>query len=259
VNISSRLRVQPGDNALFAGFIITGSNSKRVLLRAIAPSLKANQQDVPGRLDDPTLELFDGDGKSVTFNDDWKDAPDRAEIEASGFAPSDDRESVITLTLNPGAYSAILRGKDNKVGIAVVEVYDRTSGGTTRLANISSRGLCETGDNVLIGGFIVGAQTGDTRVLVRAIGPSLKPGIANALSDPTIALHNENGDILKSNDDWKQSADRTEIEDTGIAPKADAESAVIATIPPGHYTAIVEGKNNSSGVALVEVYNVKPR
>lgn len=256
VNISSRVRVQPGDNALFGGFIITGSDPKRILLRAIGPSLKSGNAPVPGRLDDPTIELFDGNGASLEMNDNWKDSRSRAEIEASGFAPGDDRDSVIARVVNPGLYTAVVRGKNNASGIAVVEVYDRSQIGDGQLANISSRGFVETNDNVLIAGFIVGSQPTGTRVIARGIGPSLKPGVPNALSDPTIEIYDSNGTSLGTNDNWKDSPDRAEIEAAGIAPKNDAEAAIVLPVQPAQYTAIVRGKNQSSGVGVVEIYNV---
>lgn len=256
VNISSRLRVQTGDNALFAGFIVTGSDPKRIILRAIGPSLKSGDSAVPGRLDDPTLELFDENGGSIEFNDNWRDAPEHGEIEGSGFAPEDERESAISRILNPGAYTAIVRGAGNTTGIAVVEAYDRSPGGDGQLANISTRGFVETSDNVLIGGFIVGNEQGGTRVVVRAIGPSLKPAIQNTLDDPTVEVYNANGDSIATNDNWKDSPDRAEIEKDGLAPTKDPESAVILNVVPAGYTAIVRGKDNTTGVGVVDVYNV---
>lgn len=248
--------MQPGDNALFAGFIVTGSDPKRILLRAIGPSLTTGGSPVPGRLDDPNVELFDNNGVSLEKNDDWKDSPNRAEIQSSGFAPSDDRESVIARVVNPGIYTAIMRGKNDTSGIGVVEVYDRSQGGDGQLANISSRGFVDTGDNALFGGFIVGSQPGGTRIIARGIGPSLKPGIANALDDPTIELYDGNGSSLGANDNWKDSPDRAEIENSGIAPKNDAESAVVLAVQPAQYTAIVRGKSQATGVGVVEIYNV---
>lgn len=250
------MRVQPDDNALFGGFIVTGSDPKRILLRAIGPSLQSGETPVPGRLDDPTIELFDGNGVSIETNDNWKDSPNRAEIESSGFAPADDRESVIVRTVNPGLYTAVMRGKNSSSGIGVVEVYDRSQGSDGQLANISSRGFVETGDNALFGGFIVGSQPAGTRILARAIGPSLKPGIANALNDPTIEIFDGNGNPLAANDNWKDSPDRAEIESTGIAPKNDAEAAVVMAVQPALYTAIVRGKGDTTGVGVVEIYNV---
>lgn len=256
MNVSSRLRVETGDNALFAGFIITGNASKKVLLRAIGPSLKSGSDDVPGRMDDPTIELFDNDGKSIEFNNNWKDSSEREDIESSGFNPPDDRESVISRVLQPGVYSAIVRGAGDSTGIALVEVFDRTAGASSQLANISSRGFVRTGDNALFAGFILSNEQAGTRVLARGIGPSLKPGVASALDDTTIEFRNANGDPLAENDNWKDSADRAEIEATGLQPTNDAEAAVIVTIPTADYTAIVRGKDGTTGIGVVEVYNV---
>jgi hypothetical protein len=257
VNISSRLRVQTDDNVLIGGFIASGSDPKRVLLRAIGPSLKADGQPIAGRVEDPTLELFNQNGVSISSNDDWKNSPDRAEIEGSGLAPEDDRESVIARILNPGIYTAVVRGKGNTTGIGVVEAYDRRPGGDGELANISTRGFVEKGDNVLIGGFIVGTRSTGTRVLLRAIGPSLRSQLPNPLNDPKIELFNANGTSLGSNDNWKESADLAAIEATGLQPSEDAESALLASVTPALYTAIVSGADDGTGVALVEVYNVK--
>ena len=248
--------MQTQENVLIGGFITTGSDPKRVLLRAIGPSLKADGAPFPGRLEDPVLELFNSNGTSLIVNDDWKDSPDRATIESSGLAPEDDRESVISRVINPGLYTAHVRGKNDTTGIGLVEIYDRSPGGDGELSNISTRGLVEAGDNVLIGGFIVGTRPTGTRVLVRAIGPSLKPGLSNALDDPTIELFNQNGMSLGSNNNWKDSPDRTDIEATGLQPSNDAESAMLMDVSPALYTAIVSGVSDSTGVALVEVYNV---
>ena len=137
-----------------------------------------------------------------------------------------------------------------------MEVYDRNSNTDSKFANISTRGFVETGDNVLIGGFILGSQTGSTKVLTRATGPSLKPGLANALGDPTLELYDQNGASIATNDNWKDAPNRAAIEATGLAPTNDAESAILMTVPPTPYTAIVRGKNNTTGIGLIEVYNV---
>jgi hypothetical protein len=257
VNISTRARVQNGDNVLIGGFIVTGSDPKRVLLRAIGPSLKVDGNAIGGRMDDPTIELFDQDGKTIAFNDNWKDSADRGDIQSSGLAPEDEREAVITGVLSQGPYTAIVRGKSDTTGIALVEAYDRGSANNAQLANISTRGFIETGDNVLIGGFILGNQGAGSRVLIRAIGPSLKPQLADALADPTLELYDQNGNPLADNDNWKDSPRRTEIEQSGAAPKNDAESAVLIDLSPAPFTAIVRGVNESTGNGLVEVFNLQ--
>ena len=200
--------------------------------------------------------MHDGNGALRTTNDDWKDSPQRAEIESSGLAPSDDKESAILQTLAPGPYTAVVRGKDNGTGIALVEVYDREISADAALANISSRGFVETGDNVMIGGFIAGNNAGSTKVLVRAIAPSLKNELPAALDDPVLELRDKNGGIIALNDNWKDD-ERTEIEATGIPPSHDLESAIVRSLAPDAYTAIVRGANDTIGIALVEIYNIK--
>lgn len=205
---------------------------------------------------DPTLRLHDGNGTFLVSNDDWKDSPQRAQIEASGLAPTDDRESAILQTLLPGAYTGVLTGKNNTTGIALVEAYDLDADANTILANISSRGLVDTGDNVMIGGFIAGNESGNTRVLIRGLGPSLQGEVPGPLADPFLELHDANGATLETNDDWKNAPNRAEIEATGIPPEHDFESAILRSLPPGDYTAVLRG-NIGSGIALVEIYNIR--
>ncbi len=255
LNISTRAQVITGDNILIGGFIITGNDAKKVLLLAKGPSLSSGGNPVPGRMSDPTLELHAGDGTLMTSNDDWKDSPDRAQIEASGLAPSDDRESAIIRTLTPGVYTGVLAGKNNTTGIALIEIYDLEANNSI-LANISSRGLVDTGDNVMIGGFIAGNQNGNTKVLVRGIGPSLQGQVPNALADPILELHDSNGNTLETNDNWKDSPERADIEATGIPPSNDLESAILLSVSPAGYTAILRGKTGS-GIAVVEIYNLR--
>ncbi|MBA3650959.1 MAG: hypothetical protein H0W66_05645, partial [Chthoniobacterales bacterium] len=252
-NISTRLNVLTGENVLIGGFIITGDLPKEVIVRAIGPSLGA--AGLFGAMEDTVLELHEADGTVVT-NDNWKDTQ-QAEIEATGLAPSDDLESAIVATLEPGAYTAIVSGKDNTTGIALVEAYDRDQTLGSILANISTRGFVDAGDNVMIGGFIVGpTDTGLADVLIRGIGPSLGAfGIANPLLDPLLELHDSNGATLTTNDNWKDTQ-QTEIEATGLPPTDDNESAILQTLAPGAYTAILRGVNDTTGVGLVEVYNL---
>jgi Concanavalin A-like lectin/glucanases superfamily/Protein of unknown function (DUF642) len=254
LNISTRLRVLTGDNALIGGFIITGSDPKKVIVRGLGPSLTS--QNVPGALVDPVLELRDHTGALIASNDNWKDTQ-QSEIEASTIAPSNDLESAIVMTLDPAAYTAILRGKSNGTGVGLVEVYDLASSANSKLANISTRGFVDTGDNVMIGGFIVGAGGGGSaNVIVRAIGPSLTAaGVPGALQDPTLELHNGHGTVIGFNDNWKD-VQQADITASTIPPTDDRESAIAATLRPGPYTAIVRGKNDTTGVGLVEVYNV---
>lgn len=249
-NISTRLSVQTGENVLIGGFIITGpaGSSKTVAVRGIGPSLASFSIKNP--LSDPFLELHKSDG-SVVSNDNWKEAANANEVPPS-LIPSDDRESVLVATLSPGAYTAIVKGAHGETGIGLAEVYDLDQPSTTTLANISTRGLVQTGDDALIGGFIIGGSD-PAKVLVRAIGPMLAQfGVESPLQDPVLELHDANGAVIR-NDDWRNTQE-LDIAATTIPPSDDRESAVLTTLTPGNYTAIVRGKNDTTGVALVEVY-----
>ena len=250
-NISTRLAVLTGENVLIGGFIITGDSPKQVIVRAIGPSL--GNAGLEGALEDPILELHEAGGTVVT-NDNWKDSQ-QAEIEATGLPPNDDLESAIVATLDPGAHTAIVTGKDSGTGIGLVEVYDLDTVLGPILANISTRGFVDSGDNVMIGGFIVGPTgTGLADVLIRALGPSLGQfGIANPLLDPTLDLFDGNGTLLTSNNNW-QETQQAEIEATGLQPTEDNESAILRALAPGPYTAIVRGAGDTTGVGLVEAY-----
>jgi hypothetical protein len=254
LNISTRAQVEQGDNVLIGGFIITGSDPKRVLLRAIGPSLSS--KGVPGALQNPTLDLFRGN-ELVTSNNDWKQSQ-QAEIEATGIPPSNDAESAIVRMLSAGTYTAIVRGVNNESGIALVEAYDLDQAATSRLANLSTRAFVQTEQKVLIGGVIVGpVGSTESRILVRAIGPSLGgSGVAAPLQDPLLELFDGNGASLAANDNWKQTQ-QAEIAATGLPPSDDRESAILRPLPAGNYTAIVRGKDNSTGVGLVEVYKIE--
>ena len=246
--------MQTGDNVLIGGFIITGNAPKRVIVRGIGPSLPV---EIAGRLADPVLELHGPNGALITSNDSWK-GTQQIEIQNSGLAPSNDLESAIVATLAPGGYTAILRGKNGTTGVALVEMYDLDVASDSKLANISSRGFVETGDNVMIAGFIFGNGTNGEKVIIRAIGPTLAAsGVANVLADPTLDLHDSNGTLMMSDDNWRDDANQeAEILATGLAPSNDLESAIVTTLPPGPYTAIVAGKNGGTGVALAEVYHL---
>jgi hypothetical protein len=252
-NISTRAFVQTGDNVMIGGFIITGSGQKRVIVRAIGPSLA--QHGITNPLQNPTLELHDHTGAVIASNDDWMNAPNKQEIIDSGLAPSNNFESAILMSLNPGNYTAIVRGVNNGTGIALVEAYDLDPTASSKLGNISTRAQVQTGNNVMIGGLII-TGTGQKNVIVRAIGPSLaQHGVANPLLDPTLELHNGNGALIAFNDNWKDTQ-QAQIQATGLAPTNDKESAIVRTLAPGNYTAVVRGKNNTIGVALVEVYQL---
>jgi len=244
-NISARLKVETGDNALIGGFIVAGTGSKRVILRAIGPSLP-----VSGALANPRLELYDHAGQLVGANDNWRNAPNAQEITDTALPPTNDLEAAILTTVAPGNHTVVVRGENNSTGIGVVEVYDLEAGSDSRLANVSTRGFVQTGDNVLIGGLILlGQET--RRVIVRAIGPSLT--LPGALADPTLELRDANGDLLASNDNWRSSQE-AEIIGTGLPPSHNLESAIVRTLPPAPYTAIVRGQNAATGIAVVEAY-----
>ena len=252
LNISTRLRVLTGNNVLIGGFIVTGASNKQVLLRALGPTL--SQFGVTGVLADPTLELHNGAGALLASNDNWKDTQ-QAAIMATGKAPPNALESAILTSLAPGNYTAIVRGKNNTTGVALVEAYDLDQATSTTLTNISTRGFVDTGNNVMIGGFISG---NGIKVIVRALGPTLTQfGVPNVLADPTLELRDVNGTLIASNDNWKDTQ-QAAIQASGFAPPNANESAIIVTRPAGNTTAIVRGKNNTTGNALVEVYILPP-
>ena len=243
-NIATRMRVETGNNVLIGGIIVSGTLPKRMLLRATGPS-----SGVVGALDDPNLQLFSG-ADLIAENDNWRDAPNQQEIIDTTIPPSDDRESAILVTLNPGLYTAIVSGVNGQTGVGLVEAYDLDRSVDTQFANIATRGRVQTGDNAMIGGLIVVGDTAQ-KVLLRAIGPSL--GIAGQLEDPLLQLFNGNGDPIAANNDWKESQ-QADIEATTIPPANDLESAIVATLPPSSYTAIVRGVDDTTGIALVEAY-----
>jgi hypothetical protein len=251
VNVSTRVRVYDDDGVMIGGFIVSGDTDKAIVLRAIAPSLVA--AGVSGALADPSLELYDSTGALIGQNDNWTSLPPGAV--PSGFEPADPRESLISVTLAPGVYTAVLRGVDGTTGVALCEVYDLAPDSSS-VRNISTRGHVGTKDEVLIGGFIIGGED-PTQVMVRAIGPSLTSyGVTGALANPILELHTSDGSLIYQNDDWRADQEQ-QILDSGLAPTDDREAAIIATLPPGHYTAIIHGGDNSTGVALVEVYNLE--
>jgi outer membrane biosynthesis protein TonB len=255
-NLSTRMLVQTGANVGIGGFIITGTGPKHVLLRAIGPSLTGS--GVPNALADPVLELH-GPGAFVTVtNDNWKDDPaQEALIIASGIAPTSDLESAIDAILNPGTYTAIVSGKINTSGVGLVEVYDLTPVAPAKLANISTRAFVGSGSDVVIAGFILGSNSGNDRVALRGIGPSLTDaGVPDALADPVLELRNGNGVLLVSNDNWRDNpVQASELIAAGLAPTNDLESGITTTLPPGTYTALLAGLNDGTGVGLVEVYD----
>jgi plastocyanin len=245
LNISTRLRVQTGENVMIGGFIITGQAPKKVIVRAIGPSLQ--QAGVNDALADPVVEVRAGNGALIRSNDNWRD-DQQAEIEATGIPPRDNLESAIVATLAPGNYTAIVSGKNGTAGVGLVEVYDLDAGADARLVNLSTRGFVQTGSDVMIGGFILGNSNESARIVLRAIGPSLaQVGISGALADPTLQLVNGNGDAVAFNNNWRDTQ-QAELQATTIPPRDDREAAIVATLAPGAYTAVVRGSDGTTGV-----------
>ena len=256
LNLSTRMRVQTGDNVGIGGFIITGSAPKHLLLRAIGPSL--SQVGVPNVLADPVMELHGPGGFVTIANDNWRDDPlQEAAIIATGIPPTNNLESAIDVTVNPGAYTAIVRGKNNTSGVGLFEVYDLSQAVLAKLANISTRAFVSTGDDIVIAGFVLGGNSGSDRVIIRGIGPSLTAlGVANALADPALELRDSNGALLIANNNWQDNPSQAaELIAAGLAPANQLESGIPATLPPGLYTALLSGVNNGAGVGVVEVYD----
>jgi hypothetical protein len=266
-NFSTRASVQTGQNVMIGGFIVQGTGPKKVIIRAIGPEL--TQYGITNALADPTLELYNGGGALVGSNDNWQtttiggsiNIDQVSDILNSGFAPTDPREPAIITELPPGIYTTIVRGVNNTTGVALVEADDLSPETTAVLGNISTRGSVQTGENVMIGGFMV-QGTGTKKVIIRAIGPGLTQyGITNALANPTLELHDASGALIGSNDDWQTTIiggiiagnQVSDILNSGFVPTGASESAIIANLQAGNYTAIVSGVNNTTGVALVEV------
>jgi len=255
VNISTRVQVGVGEDVLIGGFIIQGTQLKKIILRAIGPSLAAD--GVTGALQDPKLELRDACAALIESNDNWQDSLDAGEIIASTIAPTDPREAAIVARLAPGNYTAIVSGVNNTTGVGLVESYTLDTN-ASRAANISTRGHVGVGDGVLIGGFIVSGHNSKT-ILVRALGPSLgENGDPTLLADPAVELHDSDGRLIASNDNWNSSDQANDIIATTIPPPDSREAALIATVAPGNYTAVVKGTNGSQGVGLVEIYDLDP-
>lgn len=252
VNISTRLRIGVGDDVLIGGFIIQGTQAKKMLFRTPGPSLAA--AGVNGTIQDPMLELRNGSGAVVAQNDDWQTGGQASAISATGLAPNNPAEAALISTLPPGGYTAIVRGRDNTEGIGLVEGYELDAL-DSRLVNLSTRGRIGVGDNVLIGGIII--QGGTTkRLALRAIGPSLSAFLPGTLANPMLDLYNSNGQLISSNDNWQNSPQQSEISASGLAPSSSLESAIIAYLAPGAYTAIVQGMGGGTGIGLVEVYDL---
>ena len=258
VDISTRLRVETGQHLGIAGFVISGSTSKKAIVRVLGPSL--GQFGVLNLLQDPAISLFDSSNTLIASNDNWM-TTQQAEIQASGYAPGDNREPAIVQTLAPGSYTAVVRGVNAASGAALLEVHDLAPSSGSLITNMSTRGVVGTDANVMIGGFIVGSGLGtngdgSSEVLLRGLGPELTSfGIADALQDPNMELYDGNGNVLLANDNWKGSQ-QAAIQATGLAPGDDREPAILTTLIQGNWTAILRGKNNTTGVGLIELYRI---
>jgi len=259
LNISTRARVGTGDGVTIGGFIISGNADKPVVLRGLGPSLAGAGVPPNEVLLDPILKLHGPNGALMTQDDNWRDDPlTRAIIEGSPYQPTDDRESVIVATLPSGAYTAVVTGTGQTSGIGLMEIYDSYHAADSELANMSTRGFVQSENGVMIGGFILGRNPGNIRVAVRGIGPSLSQfGLGNVLADPVLELHDGNGTILVSNDNWQDNpASAAELAANGLALQHPNESGIFESLPPGSFTAILSGKNAGSGIGLVEIYNL---
>jgi hypothetical protein len=254
-NIATRLDVQTGDGVGIGGFIITGTTPKNVLVRGLGPSLAGS--GITDFLADPTLELHKPNG-TVLIDNDWQDSQ-AGEIIATGLKPSNDSEAAMVATLDPGPYTVVLSGQNGGSGVALVEIYDLDAGITSQLANVSTRGFVGTGDNVMIGGVIVGPNGAPAATIVtRAIGPSLAAqNVANPLADPTLELHDANGTLVAFNNNWQDDPSQVAaLQADGLAPTDPHESAILTTLSTGSYTAVVQGVSGTTGIGLVEIYNI---
>jgi hypothetical protein len=259
-NVSTRLPVGTGDDVLIEGFIVDGplGSTKKIMVRALGPFL--TQFGITDALANPRLEIYDQSNLRVATNDNWKStelgvlitSDQSGEIAGSGLAPSNDLESAIIAHLLPGPYTAVVSGVGNTTGTGIVDAFDMSADSPARVVNVATRGLIQPGDKLMIAGFII--QNGSVRAVVRAIGPSLSQfGITNALPDTTLEIRNQDGTFVMMNDDW-ESHQKAELEATGLQPGDSHEAAMVATLPPGQYTAQVRGKPETTGIGVVEIY-----
>ena len=256
LNLSTRGLVSIGDNVLIGGFIVTGTEPKRMVLRALGPSLSGfGLSDV---LADPVLSVYNSSGTLVTSNDNWQSDVNHFVVESNGLAPAHLEESAIARYMAPGAYTVIVTGRDATPGIGLVELYDISTPANAKFVNMSTRGSVGTGDNVLISGFIIGDVDSAT-VVVRALGPTLATppyGVSGVLSDPTLTIYDSNGSPIASNDNWQDDPNASLVQKNGLTPPNALESALVLHLPAGAYTAIVRGANGATGVGLAEVYTL---
>ena len=254
LNLSTRGLVSTGDNVLIGGFIVTGTNPKSIVLRALGPSLSGF--GLSGVLRDPILKVYNSSGTLIAINDNWQSDPINFVLEANGLAPDNPLEAAVARSLPPGAYTVIVSGKDATPGIGLVELYDISPLPNSRLGNMSTRGSVGTVDNVLISGFIIGDVDSAT-VVVRALGPTLTSyGVSGVLSDPTLTIYDSKGSLIASNDNWQDNPNAILVRKNGLAPPNAMESALVLHLPAGAYTAVVRGANDATGNALVEVYHL---
>jgi arylsulfate sulfotransferase len=254
LNLSTRGLVGTGDNIVIGGFIITGSDPKTIVLRALGPSLSGF--GLSGVLSDPVLKVYNSSRTLIATNDNWQSDPNHLVVEANGLAPADLLESATAQTLAPGAYTVTVTGNAATMGISLVELYDLSPLSHSKLRNMSTRGSIGTDDNVLISGFIVG-DVGSTTVIVRALGPSLAAyGVSGVLSDPILTIYDSAGSVIASNDNWKDDVNQIYVRKNALSPRDQRESALVLHLPAGAYTAVVRGANSTTGNALVEVYHL---
>ena len=255
LNLSTRGLVSVGDNVLIGGFIVSGTDPKNMVLRALGPSLSGF--GLSNVLRDPVLSVYNSSGTLVAINDDWQSDPQHSVVASNGLAPANPLESAVARSLAPGAYTVIVRGKDPTPGIGLVELYDNQRLAKPKFVNMSTRGSVGTGDSILISGFIVG-DVGSSTVVVRALGPTLAAyGVSGVLSDPTLTIYDSTGSAIASNDNWQDNINAIDIQKNGLAPPNASESALVLHLPAGAYTAVVRGANDSTGVALAEVYTLQ--
>ena len=254
LNLSTRGKIGSGEDALIAGFIVSGTESKKVALRVLGPSLR--NSGLTGTLANPVLTLYNSAGSVIATDDDWQSDPGAAELTANGLAPGDPVEAATVQTLAPGSYTMVATGKEFGSGIGLVEVYDLSPESVSKLANISTRGAVGTADDVLISGFIVG-DVANATVVIRSLGPSLTAfGVSDPLTNPTLTVYDANGVGIATNNDWQDDVNAFDISKNALAPSDPVEAATILYLPAGSYTTIVSGADGGSGVALVEVYDL---